>query len=90
LDLDPNNPSLEDTYGWILFKMKRYAEAKKWIEKSLQGKPNNNATQLEHYGDILYFLGNELDALKQWEIAKSRGGTSEKLNRKINEKKYID
>ena len=90
LELDPNNPSSEDTYAWILFRLKRYAEAKKWILKSLQGKPENNATQREHYGDILYFLGEESDALEQWINAKSQGGSSEKLNKKINEKRYID
>ena len=90
LELDPNNPSSEDTYAWILFRLKRYTEAKKWILKSLQGKPENNATQREHYGDILYFLGEESNALEQWENAKSQGGSSEKLNKKINEKRYID
>jgi tetratricopeptide (TPR) repeat protein len=90
LELDPNNPSSEDTYAWILFRLKRYTEAKKWILKSLQGKPENNATQREHYGDILYFLGEESDALEQWINAKSQGGSSETLNKKINEKRYID
>jgi tetratricopeptide (TPR) repeat protein len=90
LELDPNNPSSEDTYAWILFRLKRYTEAKKWIEKSLQGKPENNATQLEHYGDILYHLGEEKLALEQWKNAKLQGGGLEKLNKKINEKRYID
>lgn len=90
LELNPDNPSFEDTYAWILFRLKRYAEAKKWIEKSLQGKPDNNATQLEHYGDILFYLGDQANALEQWKKAKAAGANSEKLNKKINEKKYID
>jgi Tfp pilus assembly protein PilF len=90
LELDPNNPSSEDTYAWILFRLKRYTEAKKWIEKSLQGKTENNATQREHYGDILYHLGEEKLALEQWKNAKLQGGGLEKLNKKINEKRYID
>lgn len=90
LELNPDNPSFEDTYAWVLFRLKRYADAKKWIEKSLQGKPDNNATQLEHYGDILFFLGEQANALEQWKKAKAGGTNSEKLNKKINEKKYID
>jgi tetratricopeptide (TPR) repeat protein len=90
LELDPDNPSSEDTYAWILFRLKRYSEAKKWIEKSIQGKPENNATQQEHYGDILYFLGDEMNAIEKWKNAKAQGGGSEKLNKKIDEKKYID
>jgi len=90
LEIDPDNASSEDTYAWILFRLKRYAEAKKWIEKSLQGKPSNNATQQEHYGDILYFLGEKEKALEQWQNAKAQGSGSDKLDKKINEKKYID
>lgn len=90
LEIDPDNASSEDTYAWILFRLKRYADAKVWIEKSLQGKPANNATQQEHYGDILYFLGEKEKALDQWRKAKAQGSGSEKLDKKINEKKYID
>lgn len=90
LEIDPDNASSEDTYAWILFRLKRYADAKVWIEKSLQGKPANNATQQEHYGDILYFLGEKEKALDQWQKAKAQGPGSEKLDKKINEKKYID
>ena len=90
LEIDPDNASSEDTYAWILFKLKRYAEAKKWIEKSLQGKPSNNATQQEHYGDILYFLGEKEKALEQWQNARAQGSGSDKLDKKINEKKYIE
>ena len=90
LEIDPDNASSEDTYAWILFRLKKYADAKKWIEKSLQGKASNNATQQEHYGDILYFLGEKEKALEQWQNAKAQGSGSDKLEKKINEKKYID
>lgn len=90
IELDPNNASSEDTYAWILFRLKRYADARIWIEKALQDKPVNNAVQLEHYGDILFFLGEEAKALEQWQKAKSLGSGSETLDKKINEKKYID
>lgn len=90
LELKPDNPSFEDTYAWVLFRLKRYSEARQWIEKSLKGKPENNATQLEHYGDILYFLGEKINALEQWNKAKAAGADSDKLNKKIHEKKYID
>jgi tetratricopeptide (TPR) repeat protein len=90
LEIDPDNASSEDTYAWILFRLKKYADAKKWIEKSLQGKNSNNATQQEHYGDILYFLGEKEKAVEQWQNAKAQGSGSDTLEKKINEKKYID
>lgn len=89
IELDPDNASSEDTYAWILFKLKKYAEAKIWIEKALQHN-SNSAVQIEHYGDILYFLGEKEKALQQWKRAKEIGSRSETLDKKIDEKKYID
>jgi tetratricopeptide (TPR) repeat protein len=89
VQLNPNNSSSEDTYAWILFKLKKYEDAKTWIEKALRSDANN-ATQVEHYGDILYLLGEKDLAYQQWQKAKSMGKGSDKLDKKINEKKYID
>lgn len=88
-ELSPDNASSEDTYAWILFRLKRYEDARKWIEKALQHNANN-AVQVEHYGDILYFLGEKEDAVVQWQRAKTLGSGSDTLDKKINEKKYID
>ncbi|MBC7758430.1 MAG: tetratricopeptide repeat protein [Phormidesmis sp. FL-bin-119] len=90
VQLNPNNASSEDTYAWILFKLKKYAEAKTWIEKALRNGTTNNSTQVEHYGDILYLLGEKDLALQQWIKAKGFGAGSENLNKKINEKKYVE
>lgn len=90
VQLNPNNAASEDTYAWILFKLKRYSEAKIWIEKALRSNTANNSTQVEHYGDILYLLGEKDLALQQWLKAKEMGTGSETLNKKINEKKYVE
>lgn len=90
IELDPNNASSEDTYAWILFRLKKYTDARKWIEKALGNGSSINAVQIEHYGDILYFLDDKEKAYEQWEKAKTLGSKSEKLERKINEKIYID
>lgn len=90
VQLNPNNASSEDTYAWILFKLKRYEEAKTWIEKALRSDTANNSTQVEHYGDILYLLGEKDLALQQWIKAKGTGAGSESLNKKIKEKRYVE
>ena len=90
LQLDPNNPSSEDTYAWILFKLKRYKDAQNWIEKAIGHSDTSSAVQLEHYGDILFHLGQKEKALEQWQKAKTIGGASGKLESKINAKKYIE
>jgi tetratricopeptide (TPR) repeat protein len=88
-DLQPANASFEDTYAWILFKQKKYAEAKVWIEKALIHDKDRSAVQTEHYGDIMFYLGNVDAAVQSWKKAKEYGAQSPALDRKINEKKYI-
>jgi len=89
-ELQPNTASFEDTYAWILFKQKNYTEAKVWIEKALASDKSKDATEVEHYGDILFYLGNIDDAVQNWKKAKQLGAQSPQLDRKINEKKYIE
>ena len=90
IDLQPNTASFEDTYAWILFRLKKYADAKVWIEKALAHGNAKSATQTEHYGDIMFQLGNTEAALQNWKKAKEYGAQSPVLDRKINEKKYIE
>ncbi|MFD0794578.1 tetratricopeptide repeat protein [Mucilaginibacter litoreus] len=88
--LQPNTASFEDTYAWILFRQKKYTEAKLWMEKALLHTKGSSAVKTEHYGDILYFLGDTGAALQNWLKAKQQGGNSPLLERKINEKKYFE
>ncbi|MDB5012156.1 MAG: tetratricopeptide repeat protein [Daejeonella sp.] len=89
-ELVPNNASSQDTYAWILFKLKRFDEAKVWIEKAIANDKGNSGVQIEHYGDILYNIGEKQEAVNQWIKAKTAGVKSLNLDRKINEKKYIE
>jgi tetratricopeptide (TPR) repeat protein len=90
IDLQPNTASFEDTYAWILFRLKKYADAKIWIEKALAHGNAKSATQTEHFGDIMFQLGNTDAAVQNWKKAKEYGAQSAVLDRKINEKKYIE
>lgn len=85
----PQNSSILDTYAIVLFKLNKLDDALKYIEKALQNNEGGNPVYLEHYGDILFLKGDKENALVQWQKAKVAGNQSEKLNRKINEKKYI-
>lgn len=85
----PKNASIADTYALVLFKIGKYDQALSWILKALQNNEAANPVYLEHYGDILFFKGDLINAVLQWQKAKQAGNDSEKLNKKINEKKYI-
>lgn len=85
----PKNASIADTYAFVLFKLEKYELAKTWIERALQNNEAANPVYLEHYGDILFLKGEKELALLQWQKAKKEGNDSEKLTKKLNEKKYI-
>jgi tetratricopeptide (TPR) repeat protein len=89
-EIAPNNSSYEDTYGWVLFKLKRYDDAQTWTAKAMKDGGDNNGTILEHYGDILFRLGKTDDALTYWKKAKTLSPDSTSLDKKIQEQKLDD
>lgn len=64
IDKEPANSSYLDTYGWVLFKLKDYKNAKTYIERAI--KAGSNATLFEHLGDINEAMGDIVIALKNW------------------------
>lgn len=89
-ELAPGQPSYQDTYAWVLFRMKRYADARDWMEKALRASGNPDGELHEHYGDILFELGENALAMEQWQLAKARGGASEAIDRKIAEGRRVE
>jgi Tfp pilus assembly protein PilF len=79
----PKNATYLDTYGWVLYVMGDYVEAEKYLKRAAQLE--NDGTIIEHYGDVLYKLGKEEEAMIHWKQAKELGGTSDLLDKKINE-----
>ena len=75
--------------GDTLFNQKKYAEARIWIEKAIKNN-SSSGIQYEHYGDILFHLGEKDFAVEQWEKAKGKGIKSVTLEKKINEKKFFE
>lgn len=84
LEITPNSATYMDTYAWVLFRMAKYTEARVWIEKALAAGEEDGVV-VEHHGDILYELGDKSAAMTQWRKAKSIGGASDLIDRKINE-----
>lgn len=88
--LDPDNSSFLDTYAWILFQMNDFTGAKEWQEKALKADGDKSGTLMEHYGDILFKLGEKEKALDYWKKAKESGTDSNTIDRKIAEQKYVE
>ena len=87
---EPENPTFLDTYAWILFEMKQYTEALKYIEKAINNEVTPSGVLIEHYGDILYFNQDTEGAIEQWKRVKIIGKGSDKLDEKIAAGKYIE
>ena len=86
VDQNPKSSTYLDTYAWVLYKKGDYAEAKKWMKIALDNDGQNEAVIVEHYGDILFKLNETEEAIKYWKQAKSLGGGSEFLEKKIETK----
>jgi tetratricopeptide (TPR) repeat protein len=90
-ELSPENPSFQDTFGWVLYKLGEYEEAEKWIKKAIDNEEADSAVELEHYGDVLYRLNRKNEAFDYWQKAKQVGGeASEFLDKKIRDKKLYE
>jgi tetratricopeptide (TPR) repeat protein len=90
IEIEPGSSSYQDTYGWILYQMKKYEDAKIWVGKAIENGGKANGTLLEHYGDILYQLNDKENAVKYWMDAKKSGGTSDFIDKKIADKKLYE
>ncbi|WP_240773292.1 tetratricopeptide repeat protein [Pontibacter sp. SGAir0037] len=84
----PNNPTYLDTYAWVLYKLEDYEGALKHLEEAIA--LSDDATIVEHYGDVLFKIGKKDDAVRQWQKAKIKGEASAYIDKKIKEKKLYE
>ncbi len=75
VELDPKNGAIADSYAWVLFKLKRFEEAKKEILRAIELLGNDvDATITDHAGDIFNALGDKAAAREYWEMAMELDG----------------
>ena len=86
--LVPGADSYLDTYAWVLYKLKDYAGARTALEKALT--TSQDATVIEHYGDVLWQLNERERAVTEWQRARKAGSGSEFLDRKIKDRKLYE
>jgi tetratricopeptide (TPR) repeat protein len=84
----PTNPTYLDTYAWVLYKSGNYTDARKYLEQAVA--ISDDATIVEHYGDVLFKLGKKEEAVSQWQKAKMKGEASAFIDRKIKDKKLYE
>ena len=73
MELEPNNPTYIDTYGWILYKLGRYEDAKLALRQAVTFDAGASKELMIHYGDILYELKEYFMASVYWKKALEKG-----------------
>jgi len=81
IEAEPGSSSYLDTYGWILFKLKDYKNAAKYIEKAVSIR--SDAVLLEHLGDVYEAMGEIVKAMKYWKQGLEKDPGNEGLRKRI-------
>jgi len=89
---DKDNPAYLDSLGWVLFKKKNYAEAKKHLQLALEQEEGRHLEIYDHFGDCLLKLGEKKEAVEAWKkgLATPIESRRDKLRKVEVEKKVKD
>ena len=68
-DEDKANPAYLDSMGWVLFKKKTYAEAKKYLVDATKSDEGKHVEIFDHLGDVHKALGEKAEAVAVWQKA---------------------
>lgn len=83
LDKEPSNSTYIDTYAWVLYKLKRYNEAREMISRAVALDINRSPALMMHYGDILYRCGEKSLAELYWGKAAEYGEDKDIVEERI-------
>jgi len=88
--VQPDKAVLQDTYGWVFYKMKNFDSAKEWFGKAMANGGEQMPQILEHYGDVLFQLNDIDGAIQHWQMALDKGAQSEFLEKKIADRRLYE
>ena len=83
--LKPNDGYIVDSLGWALFKLKRYDEAKKYMQLAVRLMASDPVIN-DHFADVLWKNKNSLQARYYWSYVLKLKSTEENLKKKIKNK----
>ena len=83
--LRPNDGYIIDSLGWALFKLKKYKDAKKYLQLAVRFMASDPVIN-DHYADALWMNNNSLQARYYWNYVLKLKRTEEKLKKEIKQK----
>jgi len=75
--LQPDDPFILDSLGWVYFRMGNTNEAIKHLQTAYSQRPDPEIAA--HYGEVLWSAGNRDEARKIWNAALSENPNHESL-----------
>ncbi len=83
LAIKPNEAAFIDSMGWVLYRLKDFENAVVHLRKALALYPNDEVAA--HLGEVLWVMGEHLEASNVWQKALELAPDSEILKRVINQ-----
>lgn len=75
LALDPEEPAILDSFGWVRYRLGDYQQALEYLQRAYQGFPDPEVAA--HLGEVLWALGEHDAAVNIWHTSLSRNAGSE-------------
>lgn len=73
---DKDKGAYLDSLGWVLFKQKKYEEAKKWLLEAIKAEDGKNIEIYDHLADVYMALDEKEKAIETWKKALELEATS--------------
>ncbi len=83
--LKSNDPYIIDSLGWALYKLKRFKEAKDYLQSAVKLLPADPIVN-DHYGDVLWKNGEEIQARYYWKYVLNLEKADKNLKSKVEDK----
>ena len=83
--LRPNDGYITDSLGWALFKLNKYSEAQKYLERAVLFMASDPVIN-DHYADSLWMTNKKLQARYYWRYVLNLEKTEDELKKIIRQK----
>lgn len=77
LKLSPEDPFIQDSMGWVLYRMGRVQEGQAYLEKAFKRRPDPEIAA--HLGEVLWVQGQHEQARRMWQAALAEHPDNEAL-----------
>ena len=75
--------------GWVFYKLGRLDEALQELQRAVTLIKEEDATILEHLGDVLFQKGMISQAVEQWERSLELDATNTKLKERLQQARSL-